>query len=69
MIVRRADLALTGETAGYASPADSGTPVRRRFCPRCGAPLLAEAPDAPDLLLPRAGALDGPERARPERTI
>ncbi|MBI0534766.1 GFA family protein [Roseomonas sp. KE2513] len=68
-IFRRTDLTLTGETAEFTSAADSGTPVRRRFCPRCGTPLFAEAPNAPDLLLVRAGALDDPELARPESTI
>ncbi|MET0373442.1 MAG: GFA family protein [Rhizorhabdus sp.] len=60
---------LTGETATYSSVADSGTTMRRHFCPRCGTPLLSIAESRPHIMVVRAGTLDDPEIGRPESTI
>lgn len=33
---------VTGETTGYARPADSGHVITRHFCPSCGSPVPGE---------------------------
>jgi hypothetical protein len=60
---------LIGEVAEYISAADSGTMIRRRFCPKCGTPLFSEAIGEPDRVAVRCGALDDPEIGRPESVI
>ena len=62
-------LKITGETREYASTADSGAEMRRRFCPQCGTPLFSAALSRPDVMVVRAGALDDPELARPAGVI
>jgi hypothetical protein len=58
-----------GELQDYASTADSGNRMHRRFCPRCGTGLFSEAEARPHLIFVRAGSLDDREVARPQMTI
>jgi hypothetical protein len=62
-------LTVSGELRDYASVADSGTRMHRRFCPQCGTHLFSEAETRPHLVFVRAGTLDDPELARPLVTI
>jgi hypothetical protein len=62
-------MTVEGETADFASVADSGTPMHRRFCPRCGTPLFSQAETRPHMIAVRVGALDDPQAVRPEVTI
>src|SRR5882724_266758 len=64
-IFRTASFQMTGEVGEYVSTADSGSVMRRRFCPKCGTPLFSDALGEPDLMVVRAGALDDPEIGRP----
>jgi len=65
LMVPRAAVRLTGEASFYERPADSGSTVRRAFCPTCGAPVYGESSGFPDMLVLRAGSLDEPDRFRP----
>ena len=58
-----------GEVAVYESLADSGSRMRRSFCPNCGSPLFSEAEPRPHLIIIRAGALDDPGAVQPATTI
>ncbi len=58
-----------GETSVYECIADSGSRMRRSFCPTCGTPLFSEALARPHLIFIRAGALDEPDLAAPAATI
>ena len=60
---------VTGETRDFASIADSGNSMHRRFCPTCGVHLFSEADARPHLIFVRAGTLDDPGIARPAATI
>jgi hypothetical protein len=60
---------VTGQTRAYASSADSGNRMRRRFCPVCGTPMFSEAETRPELIIARAGTLDDPELIAPSATI
>jgi hypothetical protein len=64
-----AALAVEGELAEYASLADSGNRMRRRFCPRCGTSMLANSEARPQFTGVRVGTLDDPSRIKPEATI
>ena len=64
-----AALTVSGETADYSTPADSGSIMHRRFCPACGTPLFSEAETRPHIVIIRAGALDEPEIGRPGGAI
>ncbi len=59
----------TGEVRWYHSIADSGTPMKRGFCPACGTPLFSIAETRPHLTFIRAGALDDPDLIGPQATI
>ena len=60
---------ITGETRDYASRADSGNRMHRRFCPVCGTPMFSQAEARPELIIARAGTLDDPEAITPSATI
>lgn len=60
---------IEGEPTVYESIADSGTAIRRSFCPRCGTDLFSQAETRMHLIFIRAGALDDPELAAPAVTI
>lgn len=64
-----AAMTVTGELADYASVADSGNAMHRRFCPRCGTHLFSEAEVRPHVVMVRVGTLDEPARAKPAMTI
>ena len=66
---RTASFTVIGDTSDYASVADSGNRMHRRFCPRCGTPLFSEAEARPHLIFVRAGTFDDPELAKPTMTI
>ena len=60
---------IEGALADYASAAESGNRMHRRFCPKCGTHLFSEAEVRPHLIFIRAGALDDPELVKPVATI
>ncbi len=60
---------IEGELADYASRAESGNLMHRRFCPKCGTPVATQSEARPHLLTIRAGTLDDPDIARPLMTI
>ena len=64
-----AALRVEGELRDFASVADSGNAMHRRFCPTCGTPMFSAAEVRPHLIFVRAGTLDDPEIARPAATI
>jgi hypothetical protein len=68
-IFRSETFTVTGEMQEYLSTADSGTAMRRRFCPRCGTQLFSEAFSRPEIVVVRAGTLDDPEVGRPSAAI
>lgn len=52
-------LTLTGEPlAEFKDVGDSGQPLIRRFCPKCGSPVISDALAFPTLDFIKAGTLD-----------
>ena len=60
---------IEGETGDYASLADSGNMIHRRFCRTCGTPMFAAAEARPQFLIVRLGTLDVPAAVLPGATI
>jgi len=58
-----------GEMGDFASTADSGSAMHRRFCAKCGTPLFSEAESRPHAITIRAGAMDHPENYPPRSII
>jgi hypothetical protein len=53
----------------YVDKGDSGQPVYRHFCGRCGSPILATIAAAPGKVVVKAGTLDRLEGLRPQTEI
>jgi hypothetical protein len=62
-------VSIEGALADYASVADSGSRMHRRFCPSCGTALFSEAESRPHLIFIRVGTLDDPCIVQPSVTI
>lgn len=58
-----------GEPRWYEVTADSGTKMRRAFCPECGSPVFLINGARPDNRVLYAGSLDDPGRYAPSRNI
>lgn len=46
---------VSGETASFSRPADSGATLTRHFCPTCGVPVFAKTTSRDDITLVPAG--------------
>jgi hypothetical protein len=64
-----AGVIVSGKARDFASTADSGNRMHRRFCPVCGTHLFSQAEARPHLVFVRAGTLDDPNLVRPAATI
>ena len=53
-------VSLTGTPRFYEAKADSGSMVRRGFCPTCGSPVIGASTGMPGLTTISAGSLDDP---------
>ncbi len=58
--LKREQLEVTGELSTYTDTADSGEPVYRKFCGKCGSPVITETPAATlqGNIFIKAGTLD-----------
>ena len=65
----KAALSMSGERAVHVSTADSGSTMRRSFCPKCGTPVFSEADPRPEVVIVRVGTPDDPEIGKPAGTI
>ncbi|MET0365301.1 MAG: GFA family protein [Sphingobium sp.] len=55
----------TGTTAVFEDKGDSGKAVARHFCPKCGSPIISVAEALPEMVLIKAGTLDGFAELKP----
>lgn len=58
VMMRAEDVTVEGEVARFADVGESGAPVTRCFCPRCGSSLLSVLAPETGLLAIKAGTLD-----------
>ena len=61
LVIGEAGYEQSGETMVYVDKGDSGQPVYRHFCGRCGSPVLAKTALAPGKVVVKAGTLDNME--------
>jgi hypothetical protein len=69
LVIREADYEQSGETMVYVDKGDSGQPVYRHFCQRCGSPIFAKTALAPGKVVVKAGTLDNMEELQPQTEI
>lgn len=67
--VFRHGLNIEGELATYEDTGDSGEPVMRRFCGKCGSPILTELMTVPDVVFIKTGTLDDTSWLKPDAHI
>lgn len=65
IVVPEGDFEVTGEPAAYTDTGDSGKPLRRHFCARCGSSLFSKAEALPGMAIVKAGTLDDPSQMKP----
>lgn len=69
VVVPKAAVTVAGEVTVYESAADSGHTVGRAFCPTCGSPVFSVNSSMPEMIFPRASALDDPEVIAPSMVV
>ena len=69
VVVSEADYDQRGETMVYVDKGDSGQPLYRHFCGRCGSPIFTKTALAPGKVVVRAGTLDSMEGLQPTSEI
>jgi hypothetical protein len=69
VIFSAASVSVEGELTDYVCTADSGNVMHRRFCPRCGTPMLSASEARADLLIIRGGVLDARDELKPDLAI
>jgi hypothetical protein len=63
-------MTVTGAVAGFEDRAtESGAPLTREFCARCGSPIRSVPSASPKVVAVKAGALDDPGRHAPQMHI
>jgi hypothetical protein len=60
MVVPADAVTVTGDPKFYESTADSGSTMRRGFCPSCGSPVIGTSSGMADVVFLPAGSLDDP---------
>lgn len=67
VVVPMATLRLEGNSlATFDDVGDSGLPVRRHFCRRCGSPIHTVLDSMPGMAVIKAGTLNDPSWVRPQ---
>lgn len=69
LVVRETDYEQAGETKIFVDSGDSGEPVYRHFCERCGSPIFATTALSPGKVVIKAGTLDSMEGLQPKAEI
>ncbi|MEM7208161.1 MAG: GFA family protein [Pseudomonadota bacterium] len=58
-----------GETSAFHHQSQSGTDMKREFCPKCGTPLFITSPRFEDIQMFTPTTLDNPDAVRPSFQI
>ena len=67
MVVKSSDMTVEGELTRYTdSDTDSGQPVIREFCGKCGSPIRSVPEAMPQIAVVKVGTLDVPEAFAPK---
>ena len=66
LVAPEAALSITGDLTTFEDAGDSGNAVWRKFCGRCGSPILSALGAAPGIVALKAGTLDDPSGLSPQ---
>lgn len=69
LVAREDQVSISGTLASYEDKGESGFPVYRRFCARCGSPILSALGSSPGILAVKAGTLDDPGFVSPSLQV
>jgi hypothetical protein len=70
VVLPKGSLRIEGEPlAAFEDVGESGLPVFRKFCPKCGSAIVSEVVATPDLEWLNAGTLDDPSWFRPQMNL
>lgn len=70
LIVRAASMTVDGVLGVFNDPdTESGLPIAREFCTRCGSPIRSVPSASPKVIAVKAGTLDRPEDYAPAMHI
>jgi hypothetical protein len=70
VVLPKGSLTIEGEPlAAFEDVGDSGLPVFRKFCSKCGSAIVSEVVATPDLEWLNAGTLDDPSWFRPQMNL
>lgn len=70
LIVRANSMSIEGELASWEDrDTESGQPLAREFCARCGSPIRSVPSSSPKFVAVKAGTLANPERFAPAMHI
>lgn len=69
LVMRESDYQQQGETTVFVDTGDSGKPVHRHFCARCGSPMYATTALSPGKVVVKAGTLDSLDGLQPKTEI
>lgn len=66
LIVRSKVMTIDGETSSWTdNDTESGSPLAREYCGRCGSPIRSVPASAPGIVAVKAGTLDDPSSFPP----
>lgn len=69
LVMSDKDYAQSGETTTFADVGDSGNPVLRQFCAKCGSPITTITSLVPGHIVVKAGTLDELDAILPTQEI
>lgn len=67
--VPKGSLKIEGELSAYNDQGASGQPVIRKFCGRCGSPIMSDVVAIPTMDFLKAGTLDDTSWLKPEAQL
>lgn len=67
--VPTAAVSMTGELTGFTVTADSGNQLTRKFCPKCGSPILTQLHSNEEMMVLKAATLDDSSWLKPAMHI
>ena len=62
-------VSMEGDLSGFTVTAESGNQLTRKFCPKCGTPILTQLHSNEQMMVIKAGTLDDPSWLKPAMHI
>jgi len=69
LICRQDQIKVSGSLSSYEDRSDAGNQIFRKFCGRCGSPILSELTAYPGIIALKAGSLDDSSSVKPSSQV